>query len=191
VDSALTTALNLIPGYGFPPYYDRSSPTIGDVRWYALRTKPRAEKSVREMLEWNKVESYLPLEVGRRSSNDRRKQAPRPLFARYVFCHASLQIPFRIVSIPGVLGFVGCGGCPTPVPDDQVLALRRLEDSRRALRVSGLFVEGQKVRVHSGALTGLEGRIHQVKKEYLLVVSIELLQRSVCVSLEEDCVERI
>lgn len=191
MDSGLTTALNPLPGYGFPPCCERSDQTIGDARWYALRTRPRAEKAVHEVLGWNKVESYLPLEAGRQHSNDQRKQARRPLFTGYVFCRASLQIPFRIVSIPGVLGFVGCAGRPTPVPDDEVLALRRLEDSRRALRASGLFVEGQRVRVHSGALMGLEGRIHKVKREYLLVVSIELLQRSVCVSLEEDCVERI
>ena len=191
MDSALSTALTPLTGYGFPSCYERPYQTIGDLYWYALRTKPRAEKAVCEMLAWNKVEPYLPLEVSRHYLDDQRKQVQRPLFPGYVFCHASLQIPFRIVSIPGALGFVGCAGCPTPVPDDQILTLRRLEDSRRALRASGLFAEGQKVRVRRGALMGLEGRIHKVKKEYLLVVSIELLQRSVCVSLEEDCVERI
>ena len=191
MDSAMVTALNTLPGCGIPLYCERSDPAIRDARWYALRTKPRTEKAVHQILAWNKVESYLPLEVGGRQTNDQRKQAPRPLFTGYVFCHASLQLPFRIVSIPGVLGFVGCAGRPTPVSDDEVLALRRLEDSRRAMRVSGLFVEGQRVRVRSGALTGLEGWVHKVKKECLLVVSITLLQRSVCVSLEEDCVERI
>lgn len=191
MDSAMSMALTPLPGYGFTSGHGLCCQTIGDLYWYALRTRPRAEKAVCEMLAWNKVESYLPLKVGRQRLDDQRKQVQRPLFPGYVFCHASLQIPFRIVSIPGSLGFVGCAGCPTPVPDAQILALRRLEDSRRVLRASGLFAEGQKVRVRSGALMGLEGRIHKVKKEYLLVVSIELLQRSVCVSLDEDCVERI
>lgn len=189
MDSALSTALRPLPSCGVLPSYGSSGLETRNTEWYALRTKPHTEKAVREMLEWHNVECYLPLAVRRRRVDDQRKQGAQPLFPGYLFCHTSLRIPFRIVSIPGVLGFVGCAGTPAPVPDDQILALRCLEDSRRALRSGELFTEGQKVRVCSGALKGLVGSIQKVKREDLLVVSIELLRRAVYVSIEADCVE--
>ena len=160
-------------------------------KWYALHTRPRAERVVRAHLLWYRIESFYPLQRKRRSRIEERKEATSPLFPGYIFCRTALDIPLRIVSIPGVLRFVGCEGRPTPVLDAEIAAIQRLEQSCRALRSMPFFEQGQRVRVCGGALEGLEGRVLRVKNKDMLVVSVELLRRSVCVSLESDCVEHI
>jgi transcription antitermination factor NusG len=139
-------------------------------------------------LEWKQIEAFLPLHTARRKRQGHWQQYLAPLFPGYVFCRTALDIPFRIVSIPGVIGFVGCDGHPSPVKDEEIEAIRHLEQCQRPLRAVPLFTEGERVRVTSGALAGLEGRIQRVKGKSLLVVSVEMLNRAVLVSLDGDCV---
>jgi len=147
------------------------------------------ERSVRDVLAWYSFEAYLPVEAGGRLRAAPASAAVRPLFPGYVFCHTSLNVPLRIVTLPGVVGFVGCRGVPVPVLDEELQALRQLEKSNRVLRASGLFHEGQKVRVCSGALEGLEGWVRCVKKRNHLIISVDFLKSAISVSLEGDCLE--
>ncbi len=156
--------------------------------WFALRVKPHAEKAVNGILRSHGVESLLPLYTDHRRWSDRIKSIDRPLFPGYLFCRLAPSTPLKIVTIPGAVGFVGFGHGPEPIPTPEIQALERILDSGRRLRPLALLREGQSVRVHTGPLAGLNGRVIRIKDDNCLVVSVELLQRSVAVTLDGDSV---
>ena len=159
--------------------------------WFALRVKPHAEKSVDRVLRSHGIESLLPLYTDRRAWSDRIKSLDRPLFPGYLFCRPSPDTPLKIVTIPGAVGFVGFGAGPEPIPAPEIHALERILDSGRRLRPLAILHEGQAVQVRSGPLAGLHGRILRIKSDHCLVVSVELLQRSVAVTLDGDAVAAV
>ena len=67
----------------------------------------------------------------------------------------------------------------------------------RTILKSGIYCEpwpflqiGERVRVERGPLSGIEGILLTVKNTYHLVISINLLQRSVAVEIDRDCLDR-
>ena len=156
--------------------------------WFALRVKPNAEKAIAGALRRAGVEEYLPLVQRRQKWSDRWKLVEFPLFSGYVFCRTSFQCPYRVVSTPGVVGFVGFGGTPAAIPEWQIETVRRLIASGRRLWPMALLREGQRVAIQSGPLEGLEGILKKIKNDRQLVVGVELLNRSVAVTLDGDAV---
>jgi transcription antitermination factor NusG len=156
--------------------------------WFALRVKPNAEKAAAAFLRRAGVEEYLPLVRDRRRWSDRWREIDAPLFPGYVFCRMPQDNGIRVVRTPGVLGFVGFGGDPAPIPENEIEAVRRMLASGRKLWTLMLQREGQRVRIRSGPLEGLEGVLLKIKDDEHVVVGLELLQRSVAVTLEGDTV---
>lgn len=157
-------------------------------RWYALRVAPKAEKAVAHALRLRGVREFLPLYSSRRRWSDRTKTLDLPLFPGYVFLHADLDRAPRIVTLPGVQGFVGFSRSPAPIPDAEIEAVQRILDSQRRLQPMKLLREGQRVYIHHGPLAGLSGLLLRIKNADHIVVSLELLQRSVAVTLDGDAV---
>ena len=158
------------------------------ISWYALRVRPKAEWSIAASLRLAGLEEFLPLVRRGRQWSDRWKESEQPLFPGYVFCRMSLENPYRVVRTPGIAGFVGFQGVPAPIPEEEIDAVKRMLDSERRLRPTALLREGQRVKVRSGPLSGLEGLLKRIKNERLLVVNLNLLQRSVAVELDGDAV---
>lgn len=156
--------------------------------WFALRVKPHAERSLYATLRSNGVDALLPLYPDRRQWSDRIKTLNLPLFPGYVFCRLQSSFPLKLVTLPGVIGFVQFGDGPAPIPDREIQNLLRILDSGRRLRPLALIHQGQVVRVVSGPLTGLTGPVLRIKDDHCLVVSVEILQRSVAVTLDGDSV---
>ncbi|MBM3724371.1 MAG: hypothetical protein FJW40_02950 [Acidobacteria bacterium] len=99
---------------------------------------------------------------------------------------ATADMPGRLVEAPGALGFVGFGSGPEPVPDHEVETIRTLTRSGRALSPHPYLRVGSRVRVETGPLDGVEGVLEQVRGAGRLVVSVNLLMRSVLVTLDGD-----
>lgn len=156
--------------------------------WFALRVKPHAERSLFGVLRSNGVETMLPLYADRRRWSDRVKTTDRPLFPGYLFCRLDSSTPLKLVTLPGAIGFVGFGTGPAPIPANEILSLERILDSGRRLRPLALLHQGERIRVVTGPLAGLAGRVLRIKDEHCLVVSVEILQRSVAVTLDGDAV---
>ncbi|MBA4182053.1 MAG: hypothetical protein C0506_15795 [Anaerolinea sp.] len=156
--------------------------------WFALRVKPHAERSLFAALRSNGVDAMLPLYPDRRQWSDRLKTLDRPLFPGYLFCRLLPSTPLKLVTLPGAIGFVHFGAGPAPIPDPEIQALLQILDSGRRLRPLALIREGQLVRVVSGPLAGLTGPVLRIKDGHCLVVSVEILQRSVAVTLDGDSV---
>ncbi len=164
-------------------------------RWYALTVKPRHEFRVLEGLSLlNGAEGFVPTYPDKRLWSDRVKVLDVPLFTGYVFARFkadSLRMP--VLKLGGVKSIVGFGGDPMALADSEIESVRALAWSRRDSRcVSGHFLPaGQRVRVEHGPLKGAEGVILSQKDVWMMVVTIELLQRSVAVELDRSVLRAI
>jgi transcription antitermination factor NusG len=154
--------------------------------WYALTVKPNHERAAAQALESKGLETLVPLYRSRRRWSDRIKELELPLFAGYVFCRFPGNQRARILSTPGVNSVVGFGNRPAPVDDGEIHAVRTLVASGLPVSPWPFLRVGEKVRVESGPLCGVEGILTQVKDAWRVVVSIELLQRSVAAEVDRD-----
>ena len=119
------------------------------------------------------------------------KQISLPLFPCYVFIREGLDWQLQILTTPGVLHIVAYGGFPAIVPQAQIDAVRRIIESRLLVESHPYMQCGDRVRVKSGPLFGLEGILTRQKGVSRLVVSLGMLGRSAAVEIDSLNVERI
>lgn len=154
--------------------------------WYAAYTMPRHEKLVANQLAVREVETYLPLYRAVRNWNGRKAQIELPLFPGYVFVKMPISNRVRVLEQPGVVRLVGTNGKATPLPEEEIERLRTSLAFCQAEPYPFLS-PGRKVRIKAGPMAGLEGKILRRKGKVRLVVSLDLIQRSV--SFELDAAE--
>ena len=161
--------------------------------WYGLQTRPRHEKMVANRLEERGVTTFLPLvnEVHRWS--DRKKTVQMPLFGCYVFARfiPGREERLRVLRVDGVFGLVGSRGEGSPIPDEQIDAVRNLMESELPWSNHPFLKIGQRVRICSGALNGVEGVLTSRNGDRTLVISVDAIQRSLAVRVEGYEVEPV
>ena len=156
--------------------------------WYAIRTKANCETTSSALITAKGFEVYLPVYRARRRWSDRVKEIDVPLFPGYFFCRMAPEVRTPILSVPGVVGIVSAGIYPLPVNEQEVAAVRKLLTSGVVAGPWPFLREGQRVEVIRGPFAGLEGLLVKIKSQYRLVVSINLLQRSMAAEIESDWV---
>lgn len=159
--------------------------------WVAVQVRPKSEKLVTTAISSKEIEVFLPLYTTRRRWSDRIKQLELPLFDGYVFCRLDLQYRMPVLTIPGVIQIVGVGKTPMPIAESEIAALQSVVKSGLPSMPWPFLQVGQKVRVEHGPLRDLEGILLQTKGAHRLVLSVSLLQRSVAVEVDRDCVAPI
>jgi transcription antitermination factor NusG len=161
--------------------------------WYALLTRARHEKIIAHRLREVGVTSFLPLVTELRKWSDRKKLVEFPLFSCYVFAKLSPTNEGRLkaLRIDGVFSLVGKPVEGTPIPEEQMDAVRRIAEERLAWQSHPFLKIGQRVRVRSGALNGVEGILVGRSGESTLVVSIDAIQRSLSVRIDGYSVEPV
>ena len=159
--------------------------------WFGLRTKSNFEKLAVSALEAKGLESYVPLYRSRRRWSDRVVTKDLSLFPGYVFCRFDPRYRMPILTAPGVVSVVGFGEDPAPIPDEEIEAVRRILASGQGSEPHPFLCEGQRVRVKYGSLEGIQGILLKKKSDWRLVISVNLLQRSLAVEIDRDCVTPI
>lgn len=160
-------------------------------QWYAVQTRPRHEKRVAEELNIRSVEQFLPLHNCRhRWKNGVVADVELPLFPCYLFAKVSLHDRIRLLQLPGIIGFAVNSAHPTALREDDIHALRELTTLCRAEPHPFLNV-GARVRVIAGPLVGMEGILVRKKQEFRVVLSLEIIMRSISVEVSEFDIEPI
>jgi transcription antitermination factor NusG len=159
--------------------------------WYALRVRSNFEKMVQTGLRNRDIEEFLPVYEKKSRWSDRTKQIERPLFPGYVFGRFDATNRLPILMIPGVVHVLGNGAGPIPVDEEELQAIRRTVQSGLLVMPWPYLKVGDQVVVEEGALSGLQGILVRVKDRVRVVVSLTLLQRSVGVELDRDCVRPV
>lgn len=165
--------------------YGASSNTRTE-KWYAIQTRSRHEKSVANLLQCYGVHTYLPLVSEVHTWSDRHKTVQVPLFSGYVFIHSvdSNEELSKVIRTEGVVGIVGAGQRGAPIPKEEIETVRRLLTHEIPCR-NHIFLDiGQRVRIRGGALDGVEGILLSQKSETSLVVSVNMIQRSLAIRIE-------
>ena len=156
------------------------------MRWYAIQTRSRHEKMVRDGLARKGVEHFLPTVLATRQWQDRKKRIEVPLFIGYCFARFSLMERQEVLQVCGVTHIVGMGNRPEPIADEELQALHALVTSPLAydaypyLNVS----DGAPVEVVHGPLAGARGTLIRKSKRQRLVIAIHVIQRAAAVEID-------
>lgn len=170
------------PSLGFPQ---------AESNWYAVHTVARHEKRIAAQFEEKHMCAFLPLLRQIHRWSDRRAVVEIPMFSCYAFVRMvqTVEERLKVLRTPGVLGFVGNERQGTPIPDEQIESLQVAIREKIPCTVHPFINIGQRVRIRGGSLDGVEGILVRQAGDQSLVVSVELLQRSVSIRVEGYDVE--
>jgi transcription antitermination factor NusG len=164
-----------------------------ETSWFAVWTRSRQEKVASAMLGKLGVQHYLPLKSEVRQWSDRKQTVHVPLFRGYLFVHMNPTRDSRlqVLKISGIAGFVGDSTGPLPIPNQQIEDVRRVLAGEVECTVLPLLEEGDRVRVVRGPLAGVEGRLLQGNSTSRLLISIEMIHKTLAVRVLRQDVELI
>jgi transcriptional antiterminator NusG len=165
----------------------------GELNWYAVHTKARHEKRVAAQFEEKRVYTFLPLLNQVHRWSDRRSKVEIPMFSCYAFVRMvqTIEERLKVLRTPGVLGFVGSERQGTSIPDEQIENLRKAISENIPCYPHPFISAGKRVRIRGGSLDGMEGILVGRSGEKNLVVSVDLLHRSVAIRVEGYDIELV
>jgi len=153
-------------------------------RWFAAYTCSRHEKLVSRQLCERQINCFLPTYQSMRRWKDRRKEVEFPLFPGYVFVRIREAERLRVLQVSGVVQLVMSQGRPAPLDDSEIESLRNgiangvLPEPHPYLKI------GRRVRVKYGPLAGIEGFLVRRKDKFRVVISIDLIMRSIAAEVQ-------
>jgi transcription antitermination factor NusG len=165
--------------------------TSDGLSWFAVRVRSNFERIAVTHLRERGYEEFAPSHKTERHWSDRKKEVDQFLFPGYVFCRFNPQNRLPVLTAPGVVDVVGWGRVPAPIPDEEIERVRRMVQSGLLVSPWPYLELGQAVLIERGPLAGMEGILVEVKGRCRLVVSINLLKRSISAEVERSCVRPV
>jgi transcription antitermination factor NusG len=159
--------------------------------WYVLYTRHQHEKTVAQILVGKGFETFLPLYESVHRWKDRSKCLSLPLFPCYVFLKGGIERRLDIMTTPGIHALVSNAGQPAVVPSTEIEAIRRVAESGARVEPHPFLKCGDRMRIKSGPLAGIEGILVKKKNIYRLVLSVEMLGKAAAVEIDAFLVERL
>lgn len=157
--------------------------------WHALYVSSRSEKKVAETLLSKKVEAYVPLVKTMRQWSDRKKSVELPLLNGYVFVNISPAQNELVMQTKGVVNFVRSEGKIALIRDYEIDRLKQLVALGYHLEAGGMrreYREGDKVKISSGVLKGIEGYVVDGSEHKQIEVLLESIGQCILVKLPGD-----
>ena len=157
--------------------------------WYAIWTRSHSEQLVADQLTAKGLSVFLPkLSVWSRRGGVRHV-IQVPLFSGYVFLNETVDknTYIEVIKARGVVRILGQRwDALSAIPDREIESLKQVLDAGLAVMPHSYLREGQRVRITTGPLKGVEGvLLENDLQKGILVLSVNLLQRSVAVKV--DC----
>jgi len=153
-------------------------------KWYAVYTKPRHEKKLALELSKKGITNYCPLITTVKQWSDRKKKVEEALFKSYIFVNVSEEEYYKAINTTGAVKYVSFGGKASPVPDEQIEAVKKILEHRIDFTLSSESFEiGQQVEVAYGALQGIRGEIVSYSGKNYLLLRIENIGYSLLVKV--------
>jgi transcription antitermination factor NusG len=152
--------------------------------WYAAYTSSRHEKTVAEHLRQREVECFLPLYETVRRWNNGRHRVQLPLFPSYVFVRMGLRDKLRVLQVPGLSQLVTFQGAPAALPDAEIETLRSALAAGIPAQPYRYLSVGSQVEICCGPLQGMRGTLLRHQGQFRVVLSVEMIMRSIVVEVE-------
>jgi transcription antitermination factor NusG len=159
--------------------------------WHAIHTRHQHEKIVATILRNKGFEVFLPLYQAAHRWKDRTKQLSLPLFPTYLFLWGGLDRQVEVLKTFGVHRFVGFGGGPYAIPQEEIEGVQRAVSTTLRVEPHPFLRCGNRVRIRNGSLTGIEGILVRKKKMFRLVLAVEILNRAIALEVDVTAVEKI
>lgn len=153
------------------------------LHWYALRTRSRHEKVVRDQLSTQGIEPLLPTVKRLSQWKDRKKEIEVPLFSGYCFVRFGAEHKLPVLKTVGVVDIVGGGQGAEPIPDEEIAALQTLMASVLPYDPHPYLHEGMMVEVVRGPLQGVKGMLLRKEKRHRLILGVRLIQQAAAVEI--------
>jgi transcription antitermination factor NusG len=160
-----------------------------ELPWFALHVRTRHETAIGSFLAAKGYEQFVPLYKFKKRWSDRIKVTDAPLFPGYLFCRFDPQFRLPILKTPGVIQIIGYNRIPTPIDETEMDAIQTVIASGLQTQPWPFLAVGERVRIGSGSLRGLDGIVVKMKDNHRLVVSVSLPRRSVAVEIDSTLVE--
>jgi len=157
---------------------------LTDLEWFAIWTRSRHEKLVREQLQHKHIEVFLPTITKWSRWKDRKKKIDWPLFPGYCFARFDVADRLPILKCEGVVTIIGTDGLPSPIPAVEIDGIRQLIESDLAYDPCPLIKEGEMVEVKAGPLKGVVGRLIRKGAHARLMLSVDLIGQAVSVEVD-------
>ncbi len=162
-----------------------------DARWFAVYTNSRHEKCVAKHFDERQIERFLPLYRKVHHWTKRKSVSlDLPLFPNYIFVHIAPQQRTSVLAAPGVLGMVGRGHVASALPDAEIDSIRTGLQLHK-FEPHPYLIAGERVRIKAGPMEGLEGILLRKKNELRVVLTLNLIKRSVAVEVDAQHVEPV
>lgn len=161
--------------------------------WHAVYTKSRAEKKVKLELDFQEIESYLPLQRKLRQWSDRKKWVETPLISGYIFVKINRSEYDKVLKTPGAVSYVRFEGVAAIIPEQQIESIKMLlRDSNIEVTVSRENIhKGDKIEVIGGPLMGLKGILITIKGKKRVAVLLDQLNVSLTVDLPMNEIQKL
>jgi len=173
---------------------DTMAPDAG-ARWHVLWTRSHCEQLVHDQLAGKQFELFLPKFETWVKRAGSRSLSGTPLFPGYLFLRHALdkESYLEVRKSRGLVTILGDSwDRPAVLPDSEIEGIRLMVGARVPAAAHPYLREGRRVRITRGPLAGLEGILVQLKmNQGLLVLSVDLLQRSVAVEVDCTAVEPV
>lgn len=162
--------------------------------WYVIHVRSRHEFKVLERLTETGINTFLPVVEKMNRWKDRKKLVKFPLFPGYLFVYVvkNHQNILNVLKVSGVVKFLGLKPDePEPVPEAQIIALKRLVESGESLDPYPYLEEGQRVRIKRGPLAGVKGFLSKRSGQHILIISVDILMQGASLKMDASDVERV
>lgn len=174
-----------------------------DAKWYIVHVYSGFEKkvaqSIREQARQQGLDHLIndvmvPLEEVVEMRRGAKIKSERKLFPGYVLARLSMtdETWHLVKNTPKVTGFLGSGGNPVPIRDEEAEhVLRQVEEGVERPKPSIMFEIGETVRVCDGPFTSFSGLVEEVDEERARIkVAVSIFGRATPVELEYAQVEK-
>ncbi len=160
------------------------SGVVKDVQWYAGYTAARHEKRVAEHFAQRGVEHFLPLYETIHRWNNGRHRVQLPLFPGYIFVRIALQERLRVLEVPGFVRLVGFNSLPCALPESDINTMKDALTRGVLAEPYPYLTVGTRVEIRNGPLQGMTGILVRRQNRCRVVISVDLIMRSMIVEVE-------
>lgn len=157
--------------------------------WYALSVRTNSEMQTCGALRAKCISTFLPTYTACRQYSDRIKKKEAALFPGYVFCRFELQAKLSILATGGVKQVVGDSSGPKAIEDSEIDAIRKVVSAQCSVKPWPFLRAGDRVRIGYGSMSGVEGILVRERGLDLLIIAVQILQRSVAIQVDRSWVQ--
>jgi len=162
-----------------------------EMLWYAGYTASRHEKRVAEHFAQRGVEHFLPLYETIHRWNNGRHRVQLPLFPGYIFVRIALRDRLRVIDVPGFVRLVGFNSLPHPLPEADINRMKEALNKGVLAEPYPYLTVGTRVEIRNGPMQGMTGILLRRQNKCRVVISVDLIMRSMAVEVEASDVVQV